>query len=288
MSLSAEALTPDSDRSGFLVKQGKVRKNWKKRWFILKDDLLYYYKTPREKSPIKTIHLSPSAYVNRAGPDEVPKPHGFVLRTLERVWLFSSESDQDTELWVSAINKNIMAISGESTGAPEAGPRPSVGTARETMKPFGGKAVFESNKGKPMDAPGDTPVASSGIDKGPDMKANGGAAYSPSPAMQSSTPSGPESPVAIQKKGLRPVPKKVDVEPAKRPESVPLPTARATFDFDPEHNDELTLREGDIVVVTEKRDDGWWRGRVGGREGLFPGNYVEEIKGEKKFGVNYY
>jgi hypothetical protein len=31
---------------GYLTKQGKVVKNWKRRWFVLQESRLFYYKTP--------------------------------------------------------------------------------------------------------------------------------------------------------------------------------------------------------------------------------------------------
>ena len=40
-------------------------------------------------------------------------------------------------------------------------------------------------------------------------------------------------------------------------------------------DDELNLQEGDVVLVFEKQEDGWWRGMIGEREGLFPVNYLQ-------------
>ena len=34
------------------------------------------------------------------------------------------------------------------------------------------------------------------------------------------------------------------------------------------------------MVVLDKVDDGWWKGELRGKVGLFPGNYVELIKEE--------
>lgn len=52
--------------------------------------------------------------------------------------------------------------------------------------------------------------------------------------------------------------------------------AVALFDYDATADDELTLRCGDRVTVLEKHDDGWWLGRAGDRQGVFPGNYCQQ------------
>lgn len=36
----------DQRKEGYLTKLGGRIKNWKKRWFVLEDGKLYYYKTP--------------------------------------------------------------------------------------------------------------------------------------------------------------------------------------------------------------------------------------------------
>jgi amphiphysin len=52
--------------------------------------------------------------------------------------------------------------------------------------------------------------------------------------------------------------------------------ATALYDFDAQQDGDLPIRVGErIEIVAKTADaDGWWRGRVNGREGLFPGNYV--------------
>ncbi len=51
------------------------------------------------------------------------------------------------------------------------------------------------------------------------------------------------------------------------------------FDYTAENEDELSLTEGDIITVIDKDldDQGWWRGRLSGKEGVFPDNFVELI-----------
>uniref|UniRef100_A0A672IH43 Osteoclast-stimulating factor 1 n=1 Tax=Salarias fasciatus TaxID=181472 RepID=A0A672IH43_SALFA len=53
--------------------------------------------------------------------------------------------------------------------------------------------------------------------------------------------------------------------------------ARARYDFSARDRSELSLREGDTIkILTKKGHNGWWKGEVYGRVGLFPANYVEE------------
>jgi hypothetical protein len=44
------------------------------------------------------------------------------------------------------------------------------------------------------------------------------------------------------------------------------------------NDDELELFEGSIVTVLSEIDAGWWEGEYNGRRGIFPNNFVEEIK----------
>ncbi|XP_051559693.1 proto-oncogene vav-like isoform X1 [Myxocyprinus asiaticus] len=54
-------------------------------------------------------------------------------------------------------------------------------------------------------------------------------------------------------------------------------TAKVRYDFSARDRTELSLREGDTVkIISKKAHNGWWRGEVYGRVGLFPANYVEE------------
>ncbi|XP_023830006.1 CD2-associated protein isoform X1 [Salvelinus sp. IW2-2015] len=51
---------------------------------------------------------------------------------------------------------------------------------------------------------------------------------------------------------------------------------KATFAFEATNEDELTLKEGDVIQILSKDtgEPGWWRGEIGGKEGVFPDNFV--------------
>ncbi|XP_034415624.1 SH3 domain-containing kinase-binding protein 1 isoform X3 [Cyclopterus lumpus] len=54
------------------------------------------------------------------------------------------------------------------------------------------------------------------------------------------------------------------------------------FDYEAQQDDELGLAVGDVIVNIRRDDGGWWEGELGGRRGLFPDNFVREIKKEGK------
>ncbi|XP_041858280.1 nostrin isoform X2 [Melanotaenia boesemani] len=52
---------------------------------------------------------------------------------------------------------------------------------------------------------------------------------------------------------------------------------KALYSFTPTHNDELTFKEGDLLEIYTKEDNGWWFGSLDGQTGHFPSTYVEEL-----------
>ena len=53
---------------------------------------------------------------------------------------------------------------------------------------------------------------------------------------------------------------------------------RALYDFEPTESGELGFQKDDIIVVLATSYQDWWKGELYGRQGIFPVNYVEEIK----------
>ncbi|KFM77918.1 Nostrin, partial [Stegodyphus mimosarum] len=52
---------------------------------------------------------------------------------------------------------------------------------------------------------------------------------------------------------------------------------RALYEYEAKLSDELTLHPGDIIIMVQKTDDGWWQGELNGIVGVFPSTYVEEL-----------
>ncbi|KAF9132893.1 hypothetical protein BGW39_011079 [Mortierella sp. 14UC] len=61
-------------------------------------------------------------------------------------------------------------------------------------------------------------------------------------------------------------------------EAAAIQKVRVLYDYDAQSNLELSIREGDIVVLTSTDcSDGWWEGTLRGVTAQFPANYVELI-----------
>lgn len=55
--------------------------------------------------------------------------------------------------------------------------------------------------------------------------------------------------------------------------------AVAKFTFDADQPGDLAFKKGEVITIvkrTESESD-WWTGRIGGREGIFPSNYVDVV-----------
>ena len=52
---------------------------------------------------------------------------------------------------------------------------------------------------------------------------------------------------------------------------------QADYDYEATEKDELSIRIGDVINVTLRHDDGWWKGELNGKTGLFPASYVHQL-----------
>ncbi|KAL4629512.1 unconventional myosin-Ie-like isoform X1 [Arapaima gigas] len=56
-----------------------------------------------------------------------------------------------------------------------------------------------------------------------------------------------------------------------------LPQCRALWAYEAQDSDELSFNVADVIDILAEDPSGWWFGRLRGREGLFPGNYVAKM-----------
>ncbi|KAG7244227.1 hypothetical protein INR49_004364, partial [Caranx melampygus] len=76
--------------------------------------------------------------------------------------------------------------------------------------------------------------------------------------------------IGIPTGGFHPQPPAAARKPKKR-------QCKVMFDYQPQNEDELELKVGDIIDITEEVEEGWWSGALNGKSGLFPSNFVKEL-----------
>ncbi|XP_041037725.1 unconventional myosin-Ie-like, partial [Carcharodon carcharias] len=77
-------------------------------------------------------------------------------------------------------------------------------------------------------------------------------------------------------KEVRPVPGGGRAKPQPKAR-LRLAMCRALFAYDAQDTDELSFNAEDVIEIVREDPSGWWVGRIRGKEGLLPGNYVEKI-----------
>uniref|UniRef100_A0A8C2CPB7 Osteoclast-stimulating factor 1 n=1 Tax=Cyprinus carpio TaxID=7962 RepID=A0A8C2CPB7_CYPCA len=77
-------------------------------------------------------------------------------------------------------------------------------------------------------------------------------------------------------KEYKPLPGSGGPKPKPRPRPR-TPQCRAVYAYDAQDTDELSFQADEIIEILFEDPSGWWQGRLRGKEGMFPGNYVEKI-----------
>ncbi|XP_020784608.2 nostrin [Boleophthalmus pectinirostris] len=110
------------------------------------------------------------------------------------------------------------------------------------------------------------------IYKGPNVTAEPSGAASPPPTPTQETG---------EEKGAKTHPDKEHKHAEPPLESSCIGQCKAIYDFTPKQEDELSFKEGDVLNIFTKAENGWWFGELNGHKGHFPCTYVVEVCEEK-------
>eukprot|EP01129_Flabellula_baltica_P011370 TRINITY_DN4961_c0_g1_i1.p1 TRINITY_DN4961_c0_g1~~TRINITY_DN4961_c0_g1_i1.p1 ORF type:complete len:542 (+),score=112.55 TRINITY_DN4961_c0_g1_i1:59-1627(+) len=93
---------------GFLYKLEKsITRSWKRRWVVLYDTSLYYFKTKPKKGKAELQGIVNLVHVVVDGEDIENHPHSFTLTSPERSWYFQAEQALTKKEWLIAIAKVV-------------------------------------------------------------------------------------------------------------------------------------------------------------------------------------
>ena len=47
------------------------------------------------------------------------------------------------------------------------------------------------------------------------------------------------------------------------------------YDYEAQEEDELTIKKGEVITEVSQMEGGWWEGKLNGKHGAFPDNFVK-------------
>eukprot|EP01091_Cochliopodium_minus_P009002 TRINITY_DN2134_c2_g1_i2.p1 TRINITY_DN2134_c2_g1~~TRINITY_DN2134_c2_g1_i2.p1 ORF type:complete len:1422 (+),score=367.59 TRINITY_DN2134_c2_g1_i2:21-4286(+) len=96
----------DAELQGFLTKNGGSFKSWKRRWCILKDGFITYFKQQNDEQPLGAIPLEGCLSVTK---EKDKKDNLFVINTPYRVYELKADTAEAMDQWVNSINNCILS-----------------------------------------------------------------------------------------------------------------------------------------------------------------------------------
>jgi len=108
MTTDVSAYSPSAwnspEKEGELCKQGHVVKNWKKRWFRVQKDMLFYFKDRSDDKPVGVVPLR-LCHISEA--PKVGKPFTFELsaRKIGKTFYIQASSKTEADDWIRALEK---------------------------------------------------------------------------------------------------------------------------------------------------------------------------------------
>jgi RAC serine/threonine-protein kinase len=124
-------------KEGFLTKEGGGFKSWKKRWFVLNNGGLSYYKGKGDTDPLGVIALTSAGRIQPTDRKKKTHAHGFEIPTPARTFYLCAESETDKHAWIEAIEQAKDTLSKKRTKQEE-----KVGVADFELLNLVGKGSF--------------------------------------------------------------------------------------------------------------------------------------------------
>jgi len=99
-------------KEGYLTKQGKTFKTWRKRWFLLNDFGLSYYKSPDQKFPLGCIAIEAIKSVDETSKHtgKSKEAYSFNITTPKRTYNLNTETATEIKEWMEAINNTKKKV----------------------------------------------------------------------------------------------------------------------------------------------------------------------------------
>ncbi|XP_020337471.1 pleckstrin homology domain-containing family A member 1 isoform X3 [Oncorhynchus kisutch] len=105
-------------KSGYCVKQGAVMRNWKRRYFLLEENSMSYFKSDLEKDPLRIIPLKEVHKVQECKQSDIMmRDNLFEVVTTSRTFYIQADSPEEMHSWIKAVSGAIVALRGPGRSA---------------------------------------------------------------------------------------------------------------------------------------------------------------------------
>ncbi|XP_047207726.1 pleckstrin homology domain-containing family A member 1-like isoform X3 [Girardinichthys multiradiatus] len=105
-------------KSGYCVKQGAVMRNWKRRYFLLEENAMSYFKSDLEKEPLRMIPLKEIHKVQECKQSDIMmRDNLFEVVTTSRTFYIQADSPEEMHSWIKAVSGAIVAQRGPGRSA---------------------------------------------------------------------------------------------------------------------------------------------------------------------------
>uniref|UniRef100_A0A3P9JJM0 Pleckstrin homology domain containing, family A (phosphoinositide binding specific) member 1a n=1 Tax=Oryzias latipes TaxID=8090 RepID=A0A3P9JJM0_ORYLA len=105
-------------KAGYCVKQGAVMRNWKRRYFLLEENSMSYFKSDSEKEPLRIIPLKEVHKVQECKQSDIMmRDNLFEVVTTSRTFYIQADSPEDMHSWIKAVSAAIVAQRGPGRSA---------------------------------------------------------------------------------------------------------------------------------------------------------------------------
>lgn len=97
-------------KEGYLIKQGRIVKSWKKRWFVLYSNCIVYYEKPREIEKGK-FFITPETSVIYIKNNKKPS---MKIETFNRTYICVGQTEYEIKKWIEAIQYAVHKLADPS------------------------------------------------------------------------------------------------------------------------------------------------------------------------------
>ncbi|XP_075783503.1 pleckstrin homology domain-containing family H member 1 isoform X3 [Pelodiscus sinensis] len=111
------------EKSGYLLKMGSQVKTWKRRWFVLRNGQIMYYKSPSDviRKPQGQAELNSSCQIIRGEGSQT-----FQLITEKRTYFLTADSPNILEEWIRVLQSILKVQVTSSAALPQKDAKPTV------------------------------------------------------------------------------------------------------------------------------------------------------------------